>query len=147
MNNVYSFLDVHCSLVGPGGALNLGTGAGVSEEGISIDPTGDINTMTVGSDGSGMHTLHGDKSGRLVVRLLKTSPTNGLLSAMYAFQTSSGATHGQNTVVVNDTNRGEVITCRQVAFTKAPALQFGKEAGMVEWDFSAVIIDRVLAAV
>lgn len=147
MNNVYSFLDVHASLVGPGGAITLGAGAGASEEGISIDPTAEINTMTVGADGSGMHTLHGDKSGRVTVRLLKTSPTNGLLSAMYAFQTSGGATHGQNTIVINDSSRGEVITCRQVAFSKAPALQFGKEAGMVEWDFSSIIIDRVLSAV
>lgn len=147
MNTTYSFLDVHASLVGPGGAITLGAGAGASEEGISIDPTSEINTMTVGADGQGMHTLHADKSGRVTVRLLKTSPVNGLLSAMYAFQTSGGGTHGQNTLVVNDTNRGEVITCRQVAFTKAPSLLYGKEAGAVEWDFSAVLIDRVLSAV
>lgn len=144
--NTYSFLDVQAALVGPGGAITLGAGAGAAEEGISIEPTGEVDTMTIGADGSGMHTLHADKSGRVSVRLLKTSTTNGLLSAMYAFQTASGATHGQNTLVINDSNRGEVITCRQVAFSKAPSLQYGKESGVVEWNFSAVIVDRVLAA-
>jgi len=141
----YSFLDVQATLVGPGGALSLGAGAGVSDEGISVDPTGDIDTMVIGADGEGMHSLHADKSGRIVVRLLKTSPVNSLLSALFAFQRSEGSVHGQNTIVINDSNRGDVITCRQVAFSKAPPLQYGKEAGLIEWDFTAVKIDITLA--
>ena len=146
MSSTYSFLDVTASLVGPGGAISLGSGAGAAEEGISVDPTEEINTMTVGADGSGMHTLHANKSGRVTVRLLKTSPTNGLLSAMYAFQTAGSLTHGQNTLMINDVARGEIIACRQVAFAKAPAVQYGKDAGVMEWDFNAVLIDRVLSS-
>lgn len=142
----YSFLDVVAAITGPGGVINLGTGAGISDEGITVDPTGEINTMQVGADGEGQHSLHADKSGRLVVRLLKTSPTNALLMAMYNFQTGSAATHGQNTISVVDSNRGDAITCRQVAFTKVPSLSYGKEAGMNEWEFSAVRIDRGLGA-
>jgi len=81
----------------------------------------------------------------IVVRLLKTSPVNSLLSALFAFQRSEGSVHGQNTIVINDSNRGDVITCRQVAFSKAPPLQYGKEAGLIEWDFTAVKIDITLA--
>ena len=143
----YSFLEVNASLVGPGGFVSLGAGAGASEEGISIDPTSEIDTMTIGADGKGMHTLHADKSGRVTVRLLKTSPTNALLSAMYNFQTASGGTHGQNTLTLVDSNRGDVVTCRQVAFTKAPPLSYAKEAGTIEWEFNAVEIDRTLAGV
>lgn len=145
MKLTYSFLDVAASLVGPGAVISLGSGAGVADEGIEIDANGDIDTMQVGADGSGMHTLHADRSGRISVRLLKTSPTNALLSAMYAFQTSNSASHGQNTLVLNDTQRGDVITCRQVAFAKAPPLSYGKEAGVMEWTFNAVQIDRTLA--
>jgi hypothetical protein len=142
----YSFLDVVASLVGPGGVINLGAGAGLSDEGIGVDSSGEINTMQVGADGSGQHSLHADKSGRIVVRLLKTSPTNALLMSMYNFQTSSARSHGQNTITITDMNRGDAITARQVAFTKAPSLSYAKEAGMNEWEFTAVRIDRGLGA-
>lgn len=140
----YSFLSIVAAINGPGGAINLGQGAGASEEGISVEATGEIDTLTIGADGSGMHSLHADKSGRVTVRFLKTSPTNALLSAMYAFQTSSPAQHGQNTITIVDSVRGDVVTCRQCAFQKAPALTYGREAGMNEWEFTAVAIDRTL---
>lgn len=146
MSTTYSFLDVNAALSGPGGVISLGNGAGNSEEGITITPTGPKNTMQVGSDGYGQHSLLADKSGKVTIRLLKTSPTNQLLSAMYAFQTASGANHGQNTLVINDTSRGDVITCQQVAFAKAPDLTFAKEAGSNDWEFDAVRIERTLGS-
>jgi hypothetical protein len=145
-SNVYSFLNVQCALVGPGGVLNLGNGAGAAEEGISIDPSEEINTMQVGADGQGQHSLHANKSGRITVRLLKTSPVNQLLGTLYALQTSSAALHGQNTITISDKTRGDAIVCRQVAFTKAPPLNYGKEAGLLEWEFSAIYIDRAFGS-
>jgi hypothetical protein len=144
MSNVYSFLDVNAAIVGPGGAFSLGSGAGAAEEGISITPSGEIDGMQIGADGSGQHSLHADKSGKVNVRLLKTSPTNRLLNAMYAFQTASASSHGQNTITLSDSARGDIITCRQVAFAKAPDLTYGKDAGLIEWEFNAIMIDRAL---
>jgi hypothetical protein len=146
MSNVYSFLDVQAAIVGPGGSFSIGSGAGAAEEGISIDPSGEIDGMQIGADGTGQHSLHADKSGKVTVRLLKTSPTNRLLSAMYNFQTASAASHGQNTITITDAVRGDVITCRQCAFAKAPNLNYGKEAGTQDWEFNAVAIDRILGA-
>lgn len=146
MSTTYSFLDVNASLMGPGGAIPLGNGSGAAEEGITIAPTGPKSGMQVGSDGYGQHSLYADKSGKVTCRLLKTSPTNRLLSAMYAFQTASGANHGQNTLVITDTSRGDVVTCSQVAFAKAPDLTYAKEAGMVDWEFDAVRIERTLGS-
>lgn len=140
----YSFKDIQAAIIGPGVAINLGDGSGASEEGIDVDPSGDINTMTIGADGSGQHSLAGDRSGRITARFLKTSPTNALLAQAYAFQTASAATHGQNTITLVDSNRGDVITCQQCAFGKAPPLKYGKEAGMVEWEFQSVQITRTL---
>lgn len=145
-NNVYSFLNFQCAITGPGGSVNLGNGSGAAEEGISFTPTNEINTMQIGADGAGQHSLHADKSGRITIRLLKTSPTNKQLSAMYAAQTSSGASHGQNTITGVDSIRGDSITCTQVAFKKAPDLTYGKEAGLNEWEFDAVTIDRTLGS-
>lgn len=145
--NTYSFLDVAATLVGPGGTISLGAGSGAAEEGIDVSPAGDLDTMQVGADGTGQHTLHADKSGRITVRLLKTSPVNGLLSAMLALQRTAASLHGQNTIVVNNLSNGDVITARQVAFAKVPSLGFGKEAGVVEWEFNAVAIDAILGGV
>lgn len=144
MNQAYSFLNFNAAITGPGGAFSIGNGAGVAEEGISFSPTGDISGMVVGADGSGMHSLYADKSGKVTVRLLKTSPTNALFSAMYAFQTANSANHGQNTITGVDSQRGDVITCTQVAFSKAPDLTYAKDGQIVEWEFNAVRIERVL---
>lgn len=146
MSQTYSFLDCNAALVGPGGAISLGQGSGSSEEGITVTPTAEISGMTMGADGSGQHNLYADKSGKITVRLLKTSPTNALLSALYAFQTASSATHGQNTLVINDASRGDVITCQQVAFAKAPDLSWAKDGAPVDWEFNAIRIERTLGA-
>lgn len=142
--STYSFLEVNASLVGPGGTINLGSGSGASEEGITIEPTEDINNMAIGADGSVMHSLHANKSGVVTVRLLKTSPVNEKLSQMYAFQTALPANHGQNTIVVTNARTGDVITCQLVAFKKAPNLTFAKDGGVNDWAFDAGIIDRAL---
>lgn len=142
----YSFLDISCSMVGPGIVASLGNGAAVAEEGITTAAAGDKNTMTIGADGAGIHSLHGDKSGQVTVRLLKNSPMNPVLSAAYAFQTSNPSSHGANTIVVQDKSRGDVITCSQVAFKKAPDIAYAKEADIIEWQFDAVKIERTLGA-
>ena len=146
MSNVYSFLNFQCAITGPGGSISLGSGAGNAEEGITFTPSNAINTMTMGADGSGQHSLHADKSGKVSVRLLKTSPTNQQLMAMYNAQTASAASHGQNTISGTDTIRGDSITCSQVAFAKAPDLTYGKEAGFADWEFEAIRITRTLGS-
>lgn len=141
---VYSFLDVQASIVGPGGAFSLGAGAGNSEEGITIESAGDKSGMQVGADGYGQHSLYGDKSGTVTIRLLKTSPVNRQLMQLYNFQTGSSATHGQNTINVSDPTRGDVVACLQSAFKKAPNVNFQKEAGFNEWVFDSIRIERTL---
>lgn len=142
----YSFLNVNAAIVGPGGSVNLAQGAAASEEGITIEAVEDIDTMTIGADGTPMHSLHANKSGTVKVSLLKTSPVNAQLAQMYALQTSSGANHGQNTISVSNSYTGDVITCQSVAFRKAPGISYKKEAGVIDWEFNAGIIDRTLGS-
>ena len=144
MSNVYSFLDVNAGIVGPGGAFSIGNGAAVAEEGISIEPSGEIGTMQIGADGNGQHSLHADKSGKVTLHVLKTSPVNKLLQAMYNFQTASASSYGQNTIVINDSSRGDVVTCFQCGFAKATGLTYAKDAGQNAWEFNAIRIERVL---
>lgn len=140
----YSFNSIKGTIVGPGIAVNLGNGAAVSEEGITIEPTGPINGMTIGADGAGMHSLYMDKSGHVTVRCLKDSPLNSQLAAAYAIQTASAPAHGQNTISISNIDAGDSVVCQQCAFQKAPTLVYGKEGGMNEWAFDAVQIDRIL---
>lgn len=72
----YSFMDTQCSLTSDDGVIDLGYGAAIAEEGITFAMAGDKNTMTIGADGEGMHSLHADNSGTITIRFLKTSPTN-----------------------------------------------------------------------
>lgn len=141
--STYSFLDVNATLVGPTGTVNLGNGAATSEEGISIDMAGDKNTMLIGADGEGMHSLHADKSGTVTVRLLKTSPTNAILQAMYDAQTASSALHGQNLITVSNV-AGDVTTARSCAFKRKPAISYRKDGDILEWVWDSIKIDTIL---
>lgn len=142
--STYSFLDTQATISGPGGSFNIGSGAAIAEEGITIEPNGDKNTMTIGADGAGMHSLHADKSGTITVRLLKTSPTNAKLMAMYDLQQSSSANWGQNIITISNPVIGENNGCRGVAFKKKPTLVYAKEGQVNEWTFDAIAIDSIL---
>ncbi|QEE24524.1 DUF3277 family protein [Rhodanobacter glycinis] len=144
MSNTYSFLNVQATITGPGGSFSIGNGSGTSEEGITVEMAGDKNTMTIGADGTGMHSLHADKSGTLTVRLLKTSPQNAKLMAMYDLQTADSRLHGQNVVTIVDTGSNDSTGCRGVAFKKKPTLTYAKEGQIMEWAFDAVAIDSIL---
>ncbi len=140
----YSFLNTSCKIVGPGIASEIGAGAGAAEEGITIEASTDKNVMTIGADGTGQHSLVADDSGKLTVRLLKTSPTNAALMAAYDAQSVSSALWGINTITVSDPARGDLHVCQQVAFTKKPTVTQAKEAGFYEWEFSSIQINSIL---
>lgn len=143
--NVYSFKNVSCMMIGPGIAANLAAGAGAAEEGLTIEPTTDKNKMDIGADGKGQHSLIADDSGKITVRLLKTSTVNGLLMAAYDAQSSSSALWGQNVITILDTARGEGHICQSVAFKKKPVIDYAKEAKFIDWELEAIKISSILA--
>ena len=140
----YSFIDNYAAISGPGGSFSIGSGAGNSEEGITVEMAEDKGTMTTGADGQVMHSLHAGKSGTATIRLLKTSPTNALLMAMYNFQSLTSANFGRNTITVTDAVRGDTITLSNVAFRRAPTITYAKEGGINEWSFNAGQVDHHL---
>jgi Protein of unknown function (DUF3277) len=143
-NTAYSFKDVQCSIVGPGGAFALGSDSGAAEGGISIDMMEDKDTMVIGADGTPMHSLHAGQGGTVTIRLLKISSSNSLLSMMYDFQTAASALWGINTIVITDMSRGDVTTCMQVAFRRQPPNLYAKDGNVVEWAFNAGRIYELL---
>lgn len=140
----YSFQDVTATLAGPTGVFDLGYGAAVADEGITTAMAGDKNTMMIGADGEGMHSLHADKSGTVTVRLLKTSPQNAKLMAMYDAQSLSASLWGMNVIIIRNPKSGDITTARECAFKKKPDLNYKKDGDIVEWTFDAIKIDSLL---
>lgn len=143
---VYSFLNVSCSLAGPGGILNLASGAAVAEEGITIEPVEDKNIMTVGADGKGQHSLVASDACTLTVRLLKTSPLNAALMLMYDLQSASSALWGQNIFTIVDSGRNDFTIIQAAAFKKKPTLTYAKDGGMMEWTFDGISANSILGS-
>lgn len=144
MNNVYSFLNVNASIAGPGGLLNLAAGAAAAEEGITIEAVEDKNQMTIGADGKGQHSLIASDAGTITVRLLKTSPLNAALMIMYNLQGASSALWGQNVFTIVDSARNDYVVAQACAFKKVPSLTYAKEAGLNEWVFDCISVNRIL---
>lgn len=142
--SVYSFIDTVASITGPGFVISLGYGAGVAEEGIDIVQNEETVKLLMGAGGEGMYSLLNDKSGKVTVRLLKTSPTNTKLMAAYDATRISSALVGQCTITVDNVTSGDNTTARSAAFMKKPDLHYAREGGIVEWEFIAIYIDSVL---
>lgn len=142
----YSFLNTNCSLVGPTGFVNLGAGAAVAEEGITIENRVDKNELTIGADGRGQHSLIADESATATIRLLKTSPQNAILQAFYDAQTQSSGLWGVNTITVTDSARGDTTVLQSCAFKKKATLTYAKEAGMMEWVFDCQSVTTILGS-
>ncbi|MBR8344228.1 phage protein [Burkholderia ambifaria] len=140
----YSFQDVTASIVGPGGSFSLGYGEATAEEGITIARAGDKNTMTIGSDGEGMHSLHADKSGQVTLRYLKTAPINSKLMALYDAQSLDSRLWGKNLIEVGQSAASDLHTARSCAFKKVPDIKYAKDGDILEWVFDAIKIDGIL---
>lgn len=140
----YSFRDVQCTINGPNGSFSLGSGSGDAEEGITFEASEDQDTMTIGADGTPMHSLHADISGKATVRLLKTSSVNASLSQMMASDMQSSSTWGQNNIALTNTQFGDDIQATDVAFTRRPPLTYAKDGGYIEWVFNCGRIPQML---
>lgn len=137
-------MDVHCTLTSDDAVIDVGYGAGVAEEGITFGMAGDKNTMTIGADGEGMHSLHADNSGQVTVRLLKTSPTNAKLMNLYNLQKADTRKWGKNTITMNNSSSGDNATATKCAFKKVPDLANAKDGSMLEWVFDSIKVDMKL---
>lgn len=137
----YSFLEITASFTGPTGVIDLGAGSAVAKEGITISLANTRNTMTVGADGEGMHSLKADKSGTVVVRALLASPINAKLQAAYNAQALSASLWGNNVITIRNKQNDEVTVCRGCAFQKQPDIVYSEEGQMREWTFDALKID------
>lgn len=141
----YSFLDVQASVVGPGLNAQIGSTSGAAKDGLSTEFDEDKVKITTGSDGSIMTSLIASMTGRVVIRLLKTSPINNVLNTAFNFQRVSSANTGQINLRIVDKARGDVVTGRQMSFLRHPSNVWSEEGNVIEWTFVG-IVNEVLGA-
>jgi hypothetical protein len=145
MATTYSFMDVVATFTDINGDyISLGYGAGIAKEGITTEMLDDKTKMDIGADGVPMHTLRASNAARIMVRLLKTSPTNNMLSTVYGLQKSTPALWGQNFISVRDILQGDVLSAAAVAFARQPVITYAEDASMNEWQFLCGSLDELL---
>jgi hypothetical protein len=141
----YAFQDVTASLSGPGGVVTLsGAETAAAEEGVTITWGEELNTMTIGADGSVMHSMHSARSGTATFRLLKTSPLNSQITAMIHYQHQSSALWGRNTITIADTARGDLYTLLGCAWVRFPTNTYAKTGNTLEYELQVAMIDARL---
>lgn len=137
--SAYSFLDVQGSVVGPGLSAQIGSTSGAAKDGLTTEFDEDKTTVTTGSDGAIMTSLRASMTGRIVIRLLKTSPINAVLNQAFNFQRVSAANTGQNNIRIVDKARGDVVTGRQMSFVRHPNNVWAEEGNILEWSFIGIV--------
>lgn len=135
----YSFLDVQGSVVGPGLATQIGATSGAAKEGLTTSFDETKTAITTGADGAIMTSLKASMTGKITIRLLKTSPINAVLNRAFNFQRASAANTGQNSIRVVDKARGDVVTGRQMSFEKHPDNAWSEEGNVLEWTFIGIV--------
>ncbi len=129
----YSYKDVESSISGPGGSFDLTEATG--KEGIKISMQNEAGTMQEGADGSVMPVLVPTRAATLTLTLLKTSPVNGKLDALYRYQAQSSAFWGKNLITMTNPVTGDLDKFSNAAFQKMPDRQNTSEGPTVEWSF------------
>jgi len=147
MASTYSFMDVVATFTDINGDyISLGYGAGTTKEGLTTEMLDDKTKLDIGADGTPMHSLRASNAARIHVRLLKTSPTNNILSVVYNTQRFNPALWGQNFISVRDILQGDVLSASAVAFARQPVVTYAEDASMNEWQFLCGSMDELLGS-
>lgn len=144
----YSFMDVSASITGPGadGLLIAGPDVASAEEGITCALSEETNTQTIGADGSVMNSLHASRAGTATFRLMKTSPQNAALMALYNLQRNQSSLWGRNTITIRDVARGDQYTLAGCAYVRFPTNSYAKTGNVLEWEFHVSVMDPNLGS-
>lgn len=91
----------------------------------------DLYSLEMGADGSGCRIRNADESGKFEITLLKSSPSNDLLSALAVLDRATA--QGVVPVQVKDGNGAAVASAEKAWVVKPADLERGKELGDVTW--------------
>lgn len=132
---VYSFTDVAGSINGPGGQIPFGMGYGLAEEGITFEQIEAKNKMMTGVEGNALHSMIANDAAKCTIHVLKTSPLNASLNAMYEVQKANPGSWGTNVITTANPITGDQYTGSQGAFKQRPANSYAKDPNQIAWEF------------
>lgn len=136
MSVAYSFLNALAGYTDTlGNMIDMSTGNGIAEDGITVEYEEDKVTITRGADGDWMYNLHAASGGTVTVRCLKTSRLNYDLSRLYIATSNSSANVGTGTITGGDALRGDSFTAVGCQLRRHSTTTMAKEGGTNEWVF------------
>lgn len=100
---------------------------------IEIAPMSDLSTSKVGIDGDVTRSMSTDRRCRLTVRLMQSSPSNDMLSALVGVDQITGGR--MFPVTVMDLLGRTLVVAAQSWIATRPTVTFGREATEREWTF------------
>lgn len=98
-----------------------------------ISEEADAFTDDVGADGEVVRSKTNDRRATVTVILQRTSDSNDFLSALANLDKNSPNGAGVGALLIRDRNGRALYTASKAWIRKAPDVEFGTEAGNVEW--------------
>jgi hypothetical protein len=108
------------------------TGLAKGDDCITAEYDEDAWTVQTGADGEACADKNLSKSGKVTVKLMATSLTNPLFSAMFYVQYASGV---PLPIFMSDGLGTSVVEAPTAMFQKMPAWVEGQNSGTVSWTF------------
>lgn len=128
VSSAYSMVSVSATL---DGRQILGLWDG--DDAIVVSPGADIGTMMIGADGSSLFSQSADRSARVNIKLMHTSPTHRQLMQKLKRQQQLGANGAAFPFSFMDSASGEGGSADKCYIQAAPADGKGKNATVREW--------------
>lgn len=127
-NSAYSMVNVSATL---DGRQILGLWDG--DDAIVATPGADIGSMLIGADGSSIFSQSSDRSARISIKLMHTSPTHRQMMQKLKRQQQLGATGSAFPFSFMDSASGEGGSADKCYIMTAPVDGKGKNATVREW--------------
>lgn len=102
---------------------------------IEVERNEDGFTEYVGSGGEVCHTRSLNKTAKVTLTLMQTSPINDLLSAIAIQDEFDGSAYGP--FMVSNLNGDTLCQAAECRIAKMPKMERGKDSGTVVWTFMA----------
>lgn len=102
----------------------------------------ELYTKTVGAGGEVARTRTRDRSGRVTLTLLASSPANDLLTAQFQRDEKDGS--GVAPLMIKDLNGTSIHHAPNAWIAKLPDVEFGKDLPTREWEIDCDALDMTI---
>lgn len=109
---------------------------------ITVDRNDDAFKLYIGSDGEGARSKSNNKSAVITVRLMQTSDSNDIITALAKADEVANA--GSGPFMIKDGNGRTLLIAENCWVQKLPTVTFGKEVGEREWKLESDSVEEFI---